>query len=333
MMNSDIENMKVTDLSVGAFMNMINGNSRPMAKTNITLVDYLYKWLDSRQKLVNNTKREYKAYIVRIEKWFKDKKLAEVTSDDIDDFYKSLSGLSFTYIYNTMSCILKNAFKRACDDRLIDYNPCNHVEFSRRNYKRKRAATKEEINRMMEAAKGDIRAIYIPLMFLTGLRPCEALALEWNDVNFEEHTIKVDKQWHNVGDGKGYIEDKPKNNEVRNVPMNRELEKMLKELKRRQGKTKHYVISQKRKDERVSYHYMYSLFNQWRINAGVSSEVTPHKLRHAFATEAIKEEVPPNVVSNILGHKDINTTFKIYVDEISPKSDKAQEYMNRVSLE
>lgn len=135
---------------------------------------------------------------------------------------------------------------------------------------------------------------------LTGARPCEAFALTWKDVYFEQKLITIDKGMVRS------VAGKTKTGRSRNVFITPALARLLQSLDR----NSEFVFTTKKGEQYKSNH----LDRLWRTAAhecGV--DAVAYTLRHSFATKLIAENVNLAAVSKMMGHSTIRTTSNYYV--------------------
>lgn len=135
------------------------------------------------------------------------------------------------------------------------------------------------------------------LALYTGMRSGELYALEWSSIDFDNRMIYVHRSWTSK---KGF--GSTKGRYWRGVPINEELYKFLMELKLKQGNQpsvleRHWQWAKGKQAE---------VLRQFCVGMGLPS-VRFHTLRACFATQLIKDAVPPGVVMKICGWKDIKT--------------------------
>lgn len=149
--------------------------------------------------------------------------------------------------------------------------------------KEARALTPEQIQRLREACRDEVDRVIVAMLMDTGLRSREFLSLRVEDIDLKNRTIKVRET---------------KNGEERTVFISPQTASLLSGF-----------IAGKRPTDRVidlSYQGLYKRVKSLAKIAGV--EVRPHLLRHTFATEALRKNMPLPVLQKILGHRDIKTT-------------------------
>lgn len=135
------------------------------------------------------------------------------------------------------------------------------------------------------------------LLYSCGMRISEAIVLRYEDVSFEEKLIKVF--------GKG--------NKERLVPMGAQAIRLLEKYLQ---KSRPYILGS-RESEYLFISKKGSMLNRksvWRLLKGyvdrtsITKNITPHTLRHSFATHLIERGADLRSVQELLGHMDISTT-------------------------
>ena len=156
--------------------------------------------------------------------------------------------------------------------------------------------------------------VYICLS--TGMRIGEICGLKWCDINLTTETISVNRtieRIYIIDGGKRHTElitSTPKTqNSIREIPMNRELLKLIKPLKRLMNND-YFVLTNEAKptEPRTYRNYYKQLLKQLEI-----PDLKFHGLRHSFATRCIESQCDYKTVSVILGHANISTTLNLYV--------------------
>jgi len=140
-----------------------------------------------------------------------------------------------------------------------------------------------EIKRVSAAKQPRIRML-MSLVLDTGVRIDEALGLTWKDVDLDNCLLTV------VGKG----------DRQRKIPFSHELRKLL--FRYSKGQTARYVFAT-RSGTRLHHRNVHHAFVQ-------ACGKSPHKFRHTWATNAVKQGVPLPVIQRILGHASIQTTMR-----------------------
>ncbi|MBP5342611.1 tyrosine recombinase [bacterium] len=184
--------------------------------------------------------------------------------------------------------------------------------------------TINEVNALIEASKGDKPLDYrnycmMELLYGSGLRISELINLNIGDIHLNNKLINVF--------GKGSKE--------RIVPLNQESIKALQAY----VLTYRVLINPKIKDmdalfinrngERISRVGVFKLIKELGLKAGIQKEISPHTLRHTFATHLLEGGADIMAVKELLGHEDISTTE--FYTHVSKKTifDKYDEIENK----
>lgn len=174
----------------------------------------------------------------------------------------------------------------------------------------------------------------------TGLRLGELLAITWDDikngmvtVNKNVKKVSIDGKWVNLP------QDTPKTeNSNREVPIPIDLIKELKGHKLQQNNIK-ARIGEMYSDNNLVFCTDYGTYidpsnlNKRFKRALNRANVTPikfHSMRHTYATRLFENNVPPKVVSDLLGHADITTTLNIYTWVMKSEKTKAVDTINNI---
>lgn len=276
-------------------------------------------------------------------------RLPEITSAQLSAFFlkKQSSDLSHSTvlgIYVTLNQLLTMAY---IDDS-ISRNPLDKVKRPRQRKNEKTqgvdAFTADEAKDILKNAKHEPlkwRAM-ICLLLMTGMRRGEACALKWEDIDFQARRITVKG---NIGytPADGVFHEQTKTGEQRDIywgsddGQRDELTEVLKQYRQEQHEAvvrrterlkkdrkplemrkiamPEYVFTERGAADPIHPDAVNRYFKRFKDAYGI--EIHAHKLRHTYATIAIASGADVASVSGNLGHKDINTTLKVYVHPTS----------------
>ncbi len=236
-------------------------------------------------------------------------------------------------------------FKFAIKNRAIDFNPALFAEMPKNNIKKeRRALTEAERNNIINLKTGHRAKRAAMIAMLAGLRRGEITALTWNDIDFENKTITVNKSY----DFRAKELKLPKTAAgIRVVPMPESLSEFLKT----ENKTSIYVCtSQKNKmlTENAWNKMLESFLVELECEYGSSGRkkhneptkliltIEPfgwHDLRHTYATLLFEAGVDVLTAQYLLGHASPDTTMKIYTHlseaQKSRSIVKLNEFLNK----
>ena len=232
---------------------------------------------------------------------FEKQLLNEVDSLDFQDCFSELGFYSKSSL-TSIKAAYSEAYKRAIRERICTVNPLLGIELPpEAGAKKIEAMTKEE----QEAFEKAIRQmplrdhLILQTFLLTGLRRRELQTLRWCDWNMKQNTLT--------------IRESKTVNGIRTIPLHPEASMILRYLQAEEASTKEkceYVFSHNGKQ--ASNEYLRYICSKAARIAGIR-HITPHILRHTFATRLIENGADAKSVSLLLGHADVKFTLSRYV--------------------
>jgi len=138
----------------------------------------------------------------------------------------------------------------------------------------------------------------LELLYATGLRVSELVSLEYKQINLQQGVVRV------IGKG----------NKERLVPMgdeaviwiSRYLNQARSELMKSRGVSNSLFIT--KRGSAMTRQAFWYLIKRYAVKAGINQKLSPHTLRHAFATHLLNYGADLRVVQLLLGHSDLSTT-------------------------
>lgn len=279
------------------------------------------------EEMFTNTlgKETKRAYVQAIKEFF-GKDLCDISIEDMQAVTPEMAnkyamgllqkGLQRSSINRKLSA-LHTFYKFLCRRSIgiMSYNPFDPSEGSLRfknvekNYSSKRALTPEEINEMFEMAKMDktiigVRDLLIlELLATTGMRRAEICNIMTRDI-FETG-------------GKTVIEITGKGNKKRIIVLSENIVGILKKYLSmrglKKGDNEPLIVShanRKSKDNKVSTSMIYRTVKKYAKLIGIDPDtLSPHSLRHTFATQCIDMGMPIQDVQQLMGHSSQQTTM------------------------
>lgn len=315
---------------------------------SVTLGAYLAEWLGGLDGISDNTRAVYGNLMrVHILPSLGGVKLAAVTPAVLRKFYGELRDRKAVRRENTLGysvrvqvhSVMTSALGQAAADGLIPGNPA--AVKGLRPVRGKDAKAKAKVFTPLEAARfltvassdGERSGQVLAFLLLTGMRRGEALGLRWEKVTLTGSVpaARVDVQ-RSTGPG-GVFEGPPKTRNARRVvPLSPEAVALLERVRNRTDE-EHAALYPER--ERSPYVFpnmtgepyrpdsMYGEMRRVCQSAGVPL-LSPHDLRHTFASLAALRGVRVEVLSRILGHADPAFTLRqyrhLYPEELGPVS-------------
>jgi len=245
------------------------------------------------------SQRAYTKPFSRIVERFGDRYINSITYKDVTQFFSSL-GLSFKST-STHKTVLNQIFNYAIVEKSMDIsNPCDRIKIDGHLPKSSReVATKEQERAILETTKDEL--LIAPIIFYTGLRCGEVLALTFGDVDYVNKTINVNKAVTHHGNTP--VISKPKTpNAVRTVPLLVQLEALI-----GTGDPTHYIVSG---EKPLTKSALDKRWKKWEKDHNV--KIDRHSIRHTYATKLYEAGVGIKSAQALLGHADVQTTLNIY---------------------
>lgn len=208
--------------------------------------------------------------------------------------------------------ILHASLEKAVDEGIIDKNPTDKLNMPKDRVRGMTTLTKEQSNRLLEEAfnSGCFEFYYLELT--TGLRLGEILALEWDDINFQNKTLLITKQVQRIN-GVLQTETPKTKNSVRAIAISSDCATALARLKMRQPKGTKLMFPSPETGTYRDQNAVTRKFKRMLRRAGLPQEIRFHDLRHTCATIALEEGVEIKALSSMLGHSDVAFTMNTYV--------------------
>ncbi|MBM3231804.1 hypothetical protein FJZ21_00285 [Candidatus Pacearchaeota archaeon] len=178
------------------------------------------------------------------------------------------------------------------------------IKMPKKDKKLPEVLTRDEVSKLLKSAETRKSRLIISLLYSSGLRVSELVNLKPQDLNFAENT-----GW--VRGGKG--------SKDRMFTVSPGLANELHEyLKKRNGAK--YLFSQ---DEPLTTRNVQKIVKHLRHRADIQKKITPHTLRHSFATHLLESGTDIRMIQALLGHSSLNTT-QLYTHISSEQIKKIQ---------
>ena len=208
--------------------------------------------------------------------------------------------------------VLRRCFDDAVSNNYINANPMISLKPAKKIKKEVKTFSDNEIKIILSNPINSPTAYMIALQLFTGLRRGELLSLKWENINIKDKYIKICSSV-SICEG-GLAEKNTTNNKKdRIIPITEDILNVLKKISENCS-SKTYLF-QNQKGGYISlktYHDRYKgYFNKLQSICNIRY-MTPHKLRHTYATCLLRSGADIETVRCLLGHSTISTT-QIYV--------------------
>jgi len=215
----------------------------------------------------------------------------KITRESIEDFKEYLSlelGYSKTSIYLYVRAL--QAFLDFLEVR--DLGPLNPPK---RPQKVPNYLVEAEVSKMLDSCRNNKEKLIVELLAYTGVRVSELCSIRVSDIDLENKSLKI-------RGGKG-DKDRLVIFSDKIVP---DLKKYIMEIKERKGKAEFLFPTAKSK--KISPVTVERIIRNLARRAGINKKVTPHVLRHTFATSLLRNGADIRIIQVLLGHASISTT-------------------------
>ena len=295
-----------------------------------SLIDRFSTYLQHERSVSPHTYKNYLVDLQQFHEFLKDKypKVANDGQRRIPDVDASLIREYVSRMYDTWSpssmarklASLRTFFNYCMRLGLIESNPAKEVATPKIPKRVPKFLTVDEVFALLEAAAGEDvlgsrdRAI-LELLYASGLRVSELVGLNLEDVDLKSQTVRV------LGKGR----------KERIVPMGEKacgaLEGYLEKRHSLLGKhTNERGFFLNRHGGRLTARSIERLLNKYIRRSGLQKTVTPHVLRHTFATHLLGAGADMRGIQELLGHSSLSTTQKythVGIDKLMKAYDEA----------
>jgi integrase/recombinase XerD len=193
-------------------------------------------------------------------------------------------------------------FRYIMREGLRDSDPTADIEMPRIGRSLPKTLTEDEVDALLNAPNTDEplghrdRAM-LELLYATGLRVSELINLKQSQINFNQGVLRI------VGKG----------DRERLIPLGEESQRWLRDFI--DGPRMEILLERQtdylfptRRGDRMTRQAFWHIIKRYADKAGVRKKMSPHSLRHAFATHLLNRGADLRVVQLLLGHSDLSTT-------------------------
>ena len=282
--------------------------NKPQSKSLTSSEELIDRFLDAiwmERGLSQNTLGAYRADLMTLARGLaeKDKSIETADKADLLAFIAGrVEGGAKPRSTARQLSSFRRFFRYIMREGMRDTDPTADIEMPRIGRSLPKTLTEEEVDSLLNAPNTDEplghrdRAM-LELLYATGLRVSELINLKQSQINFNQGVLRI------VGKG----------DRERLIPLGDESQRWLKDfidgprmeiLLERQTD---YLFPTRRSD-RMTRQAFWHIIKRYSDKAGVRKKLSPHSLRHAFATHLLNRGADLRVVQLLLGHSDLSTT-------------------------
>ena len=285
---------------------------------NTELIDKFldHYWLSSGAS--QNTLSAYRSDLKLFSKWL-DNDLSHASNTHINDYFKhrQLSAATQARILTCLRIFYQNLITR----QVIKTNPTAKLHHPKQTQKLPVFLNIEEVDQLLNTP--DKNTIFgmrdramLELLYSCGLRVSELINLNYHNINLNEEYIRIH--------GKGNKERLLPMGEVAMDYLNT-YEQKARPFLLKSGQTDHYFLSNR--GSGMSRQNFFYIIKAYALKANINKPLSPHTLRHAFATHLVQQGADLRSVQLMLGHSDISTTqIYTHIQNVQLKSQHAKHH-------
>lgn len=270
---------------------------------SLDLIDTFLDMLWAEQGVSENTLSAYGSDLRIFSKWLKEKSLIAVMSDDISAFlaYRYKQGIGNRSTARILSS-LRKFYGYLLRENQIVIDPTSLIDLPYIGRKLPISLSEQDVECLLNAPEtinvlGHRDRTMLEMLYATGLRVSELVGLRLEQVSFRQGVVRIT--------GKG--------NKERLVPVGEEAMTWLQEYVER---TRLQLLKERRceflfvtqRAEGMTRQAFWHIIKRHSKQAGITKDLSPHTLRHAFATHLLNHGADLRVVQLLLGHSDLSTT-------------------------
>jgi integrase/recombinase XerD len=270
------------------------------------MIDAYISYLRDVRRMSDNTIESYARDLAQLAAYAEQsgKPIERLDRRDLEAFVRSLmtSGLAPRSVARAVACV-RGFFKFTAAEQKLDQNPADDLKSPRAWASLPKFLSLEEVDRLL--AQPDVTTprglrdkALIEVLYATGLRVSELVSLRAGDLHMDE----------------GYLTCIGKGDKQRIVPMGQEsadwVRRYLRDgrtplLRKRQSP---WLFVNARDGGPLSRIGFWKVLKAYGKSAGLSRELSPHVLRHSFATHLLDRGADLRMIQVMLGHADLSTT-------------------------
>lgn len=279
---------------------------KPPSPTADTLIDQFCNFLVVEKGLSKKTLEAYSRDLIRYRNFLAQQKKGTFTEQDTALILKYLihlrkSGLAARSRARHLVAI-RGFYRFLVQEKILRHNPAKLVDLPKTRLALPDVLSREDVERLLQAPDTDkplgVRdAAMLELLYAAGLRVSELVHVKLKDINLEAGFVRIL--------GKGAKE--------RIVPIGMQakekIEIYLKTVRPEQLKqSSSPFVFIARADRPMTRQGFWKLLRRYAVKAGLHKNITPHSLRHSFASHLLEGGADLRAVQVMLGHVDISTT-------------------------
>ena len=241
---------------------------------------------------------------------FNDTPIDMIRQSDIQLLIRSKS--QYPRICQQIVLTLRQIFDMAINDDIIIKSPCRNIELPRHVKKEKRALTEQE-KKIIKKAEGldALHTAYIHLLYGSGMRPAEMYALTWNDIDFKNNTVTINKALQIEKSRLASVGLPKTDKSIRTIPLPAFVIASLKAFKLEGMQSPTSTIFGAENGKLRTRSAYRNIFDVAMHSLGLK-DITPYMFRHNYCTQCYLNGVDIKVCQYLMGHSDTKMVLEVY---------------------
>lgn len=265
---------------------------------------YFFDFLENEKKLSENTLQSYKRDLKQFRRYLEACELHynRVKEEDMKDYIRELQeeGKKPSSISRCIASI-RSFYQFILKNKKIKVDPTQNIQSPKIEKRVPSVLTSKEVELLLDQPKDiDLKGIrdkaMLEFAYATGMRVTEIVSLNMEDVNLEE----------------GYVTCKH-GSKQRNIPLGN---LSLKALREYVDEARDILVKTAEEEalfvningSRLTRQGFWKIIKYYKEQAHITKDITPHVLRHSFATHLLQNGADLKAIQNMLGHSDISST-------------------------
>ena len=250
----------------------------------------------------NNTVESYKEDLLKFNDYFKNKNIKNIDIDDLKKYVKYLNDLNLNElsISRSISCI-KSFYKYLNIEKIIDNNPSDSLYLPKVRKKLPNILSEEEVDKLLNINLVDCfsyrNKAMLDVLYATGLRVSELVNLKMENIDFESDIIRTF--------GKGNKERVIPIGEYARYYLNLYLKEHRNQMLKH-GNNEYVFLNNHGKN--MTRQGFFKIIKAIANEKDINKEISPHVLRHSFASHLLKHGADLRTIQELLGHSNVSTT-------------------------
>ncbi len=271
---------------------------------DLALIDAFADALWLEDGLAQNSLAAYRSDLAQFAQWLAARGVALVRAQEVDvqGYLAARFAHSKATSANRRLTVLRRFYRWALRERHTAHDPCVNIDAARQAPRFPKTLSEAQVDALLKAPDLDSPLglrdrTMLEVLYATGLRVSELVGLRTFEVGVNEGVVRVM--------GKGSKERLVPMGEVAVDWVQRYLNEARAAILHGQMADALFVTG---RGAGMTRQMFWNLIKRYAVRAGISAPISPHTLRHAFATHLLNHGADLRVVQLLLGHADISTT-------------------------